>query len=197
MGPSVATETSIPVYPEVPPAKCLGDAASFFAATAEKALVQELVEILRREAPLHLQLLTQRILACFELRRASPKSVTRVKSLLHRAGGRLIGDFVWSTAQDPQSFTALRRQGERPEQRRKAQEIPPEEAANAAQLILQQNISLPYDDLIRETAHLLGFSRMGQPLRASMAAGIDLLIKRGACTRDEEQVVLRLRGPDA
>ena len=73
---------------------------------------------------------------------------------------------------------------------RKAEEIPPQEIANAAEWILQRQISLPKEDLVRETARLFGIQRMGNKVISSMESGIEILSKRNRCELNNAMVTL-------
>jgi hypothetical protein len=59
--------------------------------------------------------------------------------------------------------------------------LPAEEVANAVKQVLQEQVSLPIPDLTRLTAQLLGFSRMGTNVTASMHRGLKEALKRGLC----------------
>jgi len=67
---------------------------------------------------------------------------------------------------------------------------PPEEIANAAQHLLSQHISLPLDDLVRETARLFGYQRTGQRVEPAMRRGIALLLTR-QMAREEGGMVIQ------
>jgi hypothetical protein len=75
------------------------------------------------------------------------------------------------------------------EARREATDIPPEEIANAAQHLLGQHISLPLDDLVRETARLFGYQRTGQRVEPAIRRGITLLLTR-QMAREEGGMVI-------
>jgi hypothetical protein len=75
--------------------------------------------------------------------------------------------------------------------RREARDLPPEEIANAALAVLEQQVSLPAADLMRETGRLFGFQRMGQTVEKCMSEGIGLLFKSGKASEQEGMIVPR------
>lgn len=79
---------------------------------------------------------------------------------------------------DPQQYTAFRIPADE-STRRHADDLPPEEVANAILYVLRREVSLPQTALIQETARLFGFQRTGPVVRERMQAGLDLLIRRG------------------
>lgn len=64
-------------------------------------------------------------------------------------------------------------------QKRDAEDIPYEEISNAVKEILVHQISLPPDELIRETSRLFGFARLGTNVETAMKNGILYAIKKG------------------
>jgi len=101
------------------------------------------------------------------------------------------GVFLWMPTQDPESFSLFRISGENENSKRDAEDLPPQEVANAALHILDQNVSLPVVDLVRETARLLGYQRTGPMVDKAMRAGIQLLVRKGRA-KEENDVVVHL-----
>ena len=75
-------------------------------------------------------------------------------------------------------------------QKRNAEDLPKEEIAAAIVDILTGQISLPEDDLIKETARLFGFARTGGNVEQSMKLGIKYAIKRGMIIKNSDRLVL-------
>ena len=175
-------------YPEIAPHPLLGSKESFYNNGKDWRIKDRIVAVVAQEAPIHQQLLARRVLVCFDLKRLTQKSVGRIMRLARSARVKVRGDFVWKWDQDPEQYESFRRQGDEPNQQRKAQEIPPEEAASAVLHMLRQNIALPMDELVSGTSRLLGFNRLGHQVQSSMEQGVLLLIRRGKCKRDGERV---------
>ena len=57
--------------------------------------------------------------------------------------------------------------------------MPVQEIANAVYTVLLEQISMTRDDLIRETARKLGYTRLGGNVTAAMEAGVIFAEDRG------------------
>jgi hypothetical protein len=68
--------------------------------------------------------------------------------------------------------------------------LPPTEIANAIKQVLQEQISLPILDLKRSAAQLLGFSRMGSNVVASMCEGLNEAVKKGLCKIENGKAIV-------
>jgi hypothetical protein len=66
-----------------------------------------------------------------------------------------------------------------------------EEVANAAMYVLETQISLPVDDLVRETARVFGFHRTGKQVSNSMLDGIKLLVQKGRASKEGPMITIR------
>ena len=89
--------------------------------------------------------------------------------------------FYWRTDQDPAAYTEFR-VANTDENRRDAKDIPIQEAANAISQVLEDQISMTEEDLIREGAKLLGFSRLGSAVTPLMSAAIAYAAAHGVIT---------------
>ena len=94
---------------------------------------------------------------------------------LERSGAKTTAsgetEFVWLSDQDPETYDKCRvisPEGER----RDAADIPPEELAQGIKLIMSRQIAMQREDLLREAAHLFGFTRVTPSLETSLALGI-------------------------
>lgn len=79
--------------------------------------------------------------------------------------------FLWAPSQDPKTYSLFRIAGENENSKRDAESLPPQEVANAALHVLEQHVSLPATDLVRETARLLGYQRTGPTVDKAMDVG--------------------------
>ncbi len=100
--------------------------------------------------------------------------------------------FLWASHQDPRTYDVVRVQGREDRDRRNANEIPPEEVANAAAAVLRDQVSMDADDLSREAGRVLGFNRMGKQLKARMSLGLDVLVQRGRVRREGSQLLWKV-----
>jgi hypothetical protein len=160
----------------------LGTPDDFYRTPANAKLRQTLRTIVTTEGPMSLSLAARRLAAHWDFARFTASVQQRVEQLARRAKVRIVkhgGDlFLWPDSLEPATYRAFRIPGGSAETRREATDIPPEEIANAAQYLLSQHISLPLNDLVRETARLFGYQRTGQRMEAAIRRGIGLLLTR-------------------
>jgi len=68
-------------------------------------------------------------------------------------------------------------------------DLPPEEIANGVKEILKQQLSLPKSELIKETARLFGYARMGSKVESAILLGIDNAVKRQIIVANGDRIV--------
>jgi hypothetical protein len=159
----------------------------------ETELGRAIEQVLEVEAPIHVDLLSRRVGAYFGIGRLSARVIERIREVAAtraRVGDACDPDAVWRTDQDATALPAVRAAGTAAETRREADEIPLAEVAAAAAIVLGRNVGMPVDDLARETARVLGYSRLGERVQRRMRAGIDLLAARGGCSLDGVRAAL-------
>ena len=86
--------------------------------------------------------------------------------------------FFWKPTQNPHSYSGFRANGDG-DCKRDAKEIPVQEAANAVYRALEEQFSLPQEDLIRAAANLMGINRIGSAVSALFLGGITWAEKEG------------------
>ena len=165
---------------------------SLYFASSDPHIQNAIAVAVAKEAPVHVDVVGRRVIACFGLGKLTGKATARIGEVITRmARQRLIAKydhFLWPTGQDPLRYEGFRcssADGAIPD----LQLVAPEEIGNAAAWVLQQNLSLERADLARETARILGVTRMGKNVVVAVDAGIDSLITRGVCMLDGNRVV--------
>jgi hypothetical protein len=74
---------------------------------------------------------------------------------------------------------------------RDVETVPPEEVASAARWVLMQALSIPMNELLRETARAFGIQRRGAKVEERMRLGVEMLLNSQLCSLDGERVVWR------
>ena len=155
-----------------------------------RGLVMSIVVI---EAPLLFDTLCSQLASAWGLQRAGSRirkvvmdAVTQNGFTIRRSGKR---EFVWTKDLTEKPYKSFRIPEEMDPKARTAEEICPEEIANAAAQILILNISMGQDDLTRETAKMFGITRLGNKVRSSFEEGIELLKKNGGGRVEGENLV--------
>lgn len=119
---------------------------------------QRILEVLNCEAPISKNLLGKRVLQSYGIARMDSRLERCLTELLAKMkpAKTAYGEntFYWKEGQKPQEFTIFRVAGGEAD-KRNAEDVPPEETANAVRVVLMNQIGLPREDLIRETARVL------------------------------------------
>ena len=103
----------------------------------------------------------------------------------------VVGDTLWPVGVDEARWVAFRVvDPQDPDTKRRADEIPPAEIANAAAWVLERAKTISREDLARETARAFGIDRLGTKVRATMEVGIDRLAARGRCELDGDRITV-------
>lgn len=103
--------------------------------------------------------------------------------------------FLWQNGVDPAAWREVRVPVDGQEAtHRSADQIPPEELANAAEWVVQQAISISRDELVRETAFVFGITRRGRRVREAVEGAIGLLVDSGRCVEDGDDIRVRAGG---
>ena len=189
-----AKAASLPEYiPATLPEK-RGTQDDFYKALAAKVIREDLEQLVRAEAPVSFSTACKRILAQWDLQRATPRAQDRVREVLPKCNAMLCDSgglpFLWVTESDAAAYTQFRTAGAAPESQRKADEIAVEEFANGALHILRSHISLSEDDLVKEAARLFGFQRTGPAVDQRVRAGVQWLIQSGRADSEGGTVIL-------
>ena len=151
-----------------------GTSESFTEANSNK-IVKCINNVLKAEAPVSRTLLAKKVFACWGITRPGATMKKTFDSALEKSDAKITSagetEFVWLSEQDPENYKKCRAiTGE--SERRDASDIPPEELAHGIKLIMSRQIAMQRDDLLRETAHLFGFTRITPALETSLALGI-------------------------
>ena len=116
------------------------------------------------------------------------ESVFREMQLLQTTDN---GNIVfWRADQQPDNYQ-LYRLPSNDMQKRDAEDLPAREVANGIKAVLENQISLTRDDLVRETAKLFGYARTGSNVDTAMQAGIRVAINSGVAKLEGDRIVLR------
>jgi hypothetical protein len=151
-------------------------------------VAQKVIEVIRTEGPISESLLTKRVIQSYNISRAGNRIqgfmrwvFDSLKLVSTEHGNET---FYWSKFQDPKEYREYR-VGDEPDNKRDIKDIPVEEAANAVCGVLEEQFSLPKEDLIRAAANKMGFSRIGTSVSALFFSGITLAIKDKRIIRAE------------
>lgn len=168
-------------------------AEAFVANPPAGEIVKRLGAIVQTEAPILEGLLVRRLLQSFGIARAGSRIQSLVQVYLRglpcvrlRQGDSTV---YFPKEMDPSSYPFYRI-GEEEVSHRDASELPWAEVSNAAQAVLRAQFGLPREDLIRETAKLLGYARVGSGVSQAMQMGVDALIANGRAKQGGDDKII-------
>lgn len=174
-----------PVYPVYTPAKLrqVEVAAEDFLLPRYTAGIRKKIEAaIAAEAPISKNLLIRRVVQSYGITRAGSRIQSHMEAILDDMSllTTSLDDqvFFWRADQDPVAYTEFRT-ADKDENRREPKDIPVQEAANAVHQVLADQISMASEDLIRESAKLLGFSRLGSAVTPLLTAAITYAATHG------------------
>ena len=155
--------------------------------------VRRLLPVLvRGEGPIHLEHAFRRMNASLRLRRATPSFRDAFREAVENCSGRglltIRDEFLWP--REPVDVRVRVPVKGVKETLRPIEYIPREEIRRAMILIASHSLGLGVESLLSETAHLLGFKRMGSKVRAALAEAFEALRREGVLVQRDESVSL-------
>lgn len=150
---------------------------------ANKAKITKNVsDVLKAEAPVSRSVLAKKVFACWGITRpgaAMKKTLdAAIENVQH--GTTLAGDseFLWLPEQIPAEYNKCRTVYA-DDERRDIADVPPQETAAGIKRLMERQIAMQREDLLRETAHLFGYTRMTPAVETAMSLGIREAKSRG------------------
>lgn len=158
-----------------------------FRSTHWKATIRkQILEILSVEAPISIDLLIHRVLAIWQIPKTGARLNVYISNLVYDMKIKQTyyrhNNFLWNKLQDPSTFMNYRCG------LTDIHDIAPEEISVAVREVVEKQFSLLRTDLIKETARLLGFTRVTDNIEAIVNLGIDVAIKRGLAASKGDRV---------
>lgn len=153
-----------------------------------KEVARRILEVLEQEAPISESLLTRRVVQSFSIARSGSRiqqymaGIYRTLKLKTTIQGE--EKFYWKASQDPRTYADFRANGEG-DCKRDAKEIPVQEAANAVCRALEEQFSLPQEDLVRAAANLMGINRIGTAVSALFLGAITWAERTGRIQKSD------------
>lgn len=188
-------QPTLPVYEPLAFSGIKGTLDDFHLPTADGA-IRDLVEaVVSKEGPISMGLLSRRVAEHWGISRVTARAVKRVDGQVRKANVKITADdgkvFLWPSSLVPKEYAAFRVPGDDDLSKRDAEDLCPIEVANGALHLLEQHVGLPVADLVRETARLFGYSRLGQNVDKAMKNGIEVLVWSGRAKEESGVVVVR------
>jgi len=156
----------------------------FLAYSQEAFIAQQLGAVIQAEAPITRRLLYHRVLQAWGIARLGVRIEEQLTSAIEQVSceylsisnqeivvpkGFVVKDYVQYRVPEVSSTSV----------KRNIEDIPFIEIVNGMHDILTHQISLPSEELLRETAKLFGFARMGQNVQQCMEEGLNYGLEIG------------------
>ena len=184
-----------PVPPKAPPAETLRkpyqpaslqretlSPEEFLLPQNASRIARKIAQAVNEEGPLSRGLLCTRVLQSFGISRMGSRIERTMTEILSRFSFLKTEQndvvFYWPADTQPGRWECYRTTDD-PGLRRDAADLPAEETASAVRDVLRQQIALPAGDLVRESAKLMGYSRLGPVVEQAFQAGIVKACERG------------------
>jgi len=150
--------------------------------------------VVETEAPIMRNLLARRVLSAWGISKLGNRINAQIEQLLSQLNLKsTVTDGIvvfWSEKVKPNEYLGYRVSTVNG-QKRDAEDIPPEEIANAVKEVLSHQISLPNEDLVRETSRLFGFARAGTNVEIAMRKGINKAVINGYVYEKDGRVIYK------
>lgn len=168
-------------------------AAEEFAKPENADKIKQAIEgVLKAEAPISRDSLYKKVLSCWTISRGGAAVKNAYDSAFSALGiyttSGINNEFCWLSEEQAAGYEICRVTKDGCE-KRGMDEIAPEEIACGVRLILTDQISMARGELIRETARLFGFARLGGVIESCADIGIHCALARGFVTVDENDKV--------
>jgi len=173
--------TEMPVYKAAVLSQTGITAEAFTEPACQREIRKRIRAVIKAEAPVSEALLARRIVRSFGFTRAGSRMLAHLQELLGKMPLRttLQGSmlYYWSENQEPGEYPLYRPSGEG-ENARDSRDVPMQEAANAICAVLSEQISLDWEDLLREAGKKLGYARVGGQVHTALEDGFQYALAR-------------------
>ena len=141
--------------------------------------------VLKTEAPVSVPMLTRRVVQSYGISRAGSRIQGHMNTILQTMNLKTTIQtdtaFCWRADQEPSAYRLFRASGEG-DHHRDARDVPVQETANAVCVVLYEQVSMAQEDLLRETAKKLGYTRLGGNVLTTLESGIHYAQSQGHIT---------------
>ncbi len=168
------------VHVELP---TLGDSEDFYEPKTKLQIMKAMEKTLQAEAPVEYDYMKKKVLLCWGMMRNTPKSDAIFEEILREVPiiqtNTAGNTFLWLQNMDPCKYGIYRLHAEGDLEKRTLSQIPAEEVVNAVRELVDVNVSLSRDDLVKETAKVFGFNRVTASIDQVVGIAISYAEQRG------------------
>ncbi|MCR4794808.1 MAG: DUF4011 domain-containing protein [Ruminococcus sp.] len=161
--------------------KALGTSENFSEGSIAK-ITKCINDILAAEAPMNKKTLAKKTFSCWGISRPGSNMKALFDSAFEKSEAKVTtageNEYVWLKEQEPENYDKCRTVYSGDE-KRDIDEVAPEEIAVGIREIMSRQVAMAREDLLREVAHLFGFTRITPSLETSVSLGIKAAKNRG------------------
>ena len=161
----------------------LGDSEDFYEPKTKLQIMKAMEKTLQAEAPVEYDYMKKKVLLCWGMMRNTPKSDAIFEEILREVPvtqtNTAGNTFLWLQNIDPCKYGIYRLHAEGDLEKRTLSQIPAEEVVNAVREVVDVNVSLSRDDLVKETAKVFGFNRVTASIDQVVGIAISYAEQRG------------------
>lgn len=165
-----------------------GVSEDYYAERTQEQIKEVIAMIVEQEAPISKKLLMRKVLSAWNISRGGARVENIFNAALKQMKVKLTKDqeaaFVWKESQDPQHYSIYRVE-DAFGNKRTMDDVPSQEILNGVSEVLNEQVSLTMDDLVRETAKKFGYSRLGKVIQNAVGYAILQGINRGTLRKME------------
>lgn len=177
-----ARVTAAPIYAAASiPVNCVS-AEAFTEPRYERDIQRKIELVISAEAPICASMLIKRVVQSYGIARAGSRIQDHMNTILRkmklRSTTQANSVFYWRKDQNPDAYTGFRVSGDG-DNRRDVRDVPVQEVANAIYAVLYEQVSMDQEDLLRETARKLGYTRLGGNVLSALTFGIQYAKSQG------------------
>ncbi len=186
--PTDRPKGEIYVYCELP---VMGTAEKFYEPTELNKIIDCIKKVVNKEAPISSKNVEKKIISAWGISRSGSRVSKVIENAVRICGIKTTVSnssvFLWADGQEPDEYHGCRIHYDG--QKRSMDDICAQEICEGIMIILRAQIGMSKSDLIRETAKLFGFTRIGGVIESSVNSGIDHAVKNGLIDIDDNDKI--------
>lgn len=180
------TEKYVPAHLPI-----MSTAERFYEDSSLPKIAKAINRVLDAESPISRRLLLKNTIAAWGITRSGSRVDEVFDRALKSSGARSTqyGDqvYIWKNGQSPEQYDSVKISTGA--EKRSIEDVPPEEIAVAVRYVLSRQFSLPYSDLVKETAKTIGYTR-GANVEKQVGYAVNIAVSRSWAKREGDNVVL-------
>ena len=192
---SVSAEDRCEAFEEITLEKD-GKPSEFTKPESEEKIVSQIRQVIDSMAPVSKGQTMKTVLAAWGIANPKPEVEKQFFAVANKCGLKVTsrknddGSFdvyYWRDDQIPDEYDKCRI-AKGAKGKRSFADVCPQELTNAMLIILEQQVSMTFDDLVHEVSRLFGFTRTGEMMDVQMKKALDYAIEKGKARIENDRI---------